>query len=435
MPRLGLGLGLNLPKPFYIGVTPQPLFPSGFSEYWNAYDESLINTVTGVSIDAWTGTSVVPQILAQATSANQPTLIEYDLATQYVTSSQPRLIDTGGGVLAVNFDFYTVFDIFLNINTSSVDFATEIKLAPTVSTGQLYIYSKSDSGSYFRITNSTTYQIRTLEAVTYDFTSNGNTYDEHTLKLIKTGSSIELIEDGVSLGVVDISTNTFYFDRLSNPVAPLKSNVFYFKQWNSADSSGTPDFELLPTIETIPSGIGNPMPKWYATSHNQFQNRIRKANDEYMDDYPIQTGDQSHVIRSSYDVLATLKKDLSHSTLPSYVGVNASNQFVLTSDLGTVFTFATTTIDTENRAKVWVVRGNDLEFWLDAVLVETKDFTGETLTLDQYGAPTDSSTGDTEYLVPYPSALSQSDIEYFNYLRDDLTNEIILVNGEPVIVS
>ena len=177
------------------------------------------------------------------------------------------------------------------------------------------------------------------------------------------------------------------------------------------------------------------MPKWYATSHNQFQNRIRKANDEYMDDYPIQTGDQSHVIRSSYDVLATLKKDLSHSTLPSYVGVNASNQFVLTSDLGTVFTFATTTIDTENRAKVWVVRGNDLEFWLDAVLVETKDFTGETLTLDQYGSPTDSSTGDTEYLVPYPSALSQSDIEYFSYSRLESTNEIILVDGSPIIAS
>ena len=427
-------MGLNLPRPFYIGGTPQPPFPSGFSEYWNAYDESLINTVTGVSIDAWTGTSVVPQILTQATSANQPTYIEENVATQYVTSSQPRFIDTGGGVLAVNFDFYTVFDIFLNINTLSGDFATEIKLAPTASTGQLYIYANIDNTSYFRISNSTTYKVSTPQAVTYDFTSNGNTYDEHTLKLVKNGSSVELIEDEVSLGVVDISTNTINFDRISNPVAPMKSNVFYFKQWNSADSSGAPDYTLLPTVETIPSGLGNPLSKWYPQQFNKYHSRIRKANDEFMDDYPVQTGDQSHVIRSSYDTLGTLKKDLSHSTLPSYVGVNASNQFVLTSDLGTVFTFATTTADTENRAKVWVVRGTDLEFWLDAVLIETKDFTGETLTLDQFGAPTNSSTGDTEYLVPYPSALSQADIEYFNYGRDE-NNEIILVDGSPIIVS
>ena len=96
IPFLG-GLG-GTPTP------PQPPFPSGFSEYWNAYDESLINTVTGVSIDAWTGTSVVPQILTQATSANQPSFIENGVATQSIVANQPTLIDTGGGVLAVEFD-------------------------------------------------------------------------------------------------------------------------------------------------------------------------------------------------------------------------------------------------------------------------------------------------------------------------------------------
>ena len=88
MPRLGLGLGLNLPRPIFLGGGI-PSEPTGFVAKYTAYLVDNFTLVTGDSVNVWQDESVNSNDLTQGTSANQPKLVEDNTVTQFTASNQP----------------------------------------------------------------------------------------------------------------------------------------------------------------------------------------------------------------------------------------------------------------------------------------------------------------------------------------------------------
>jgi len=159
---------------------------------------------------------------------------------------------------------------------------------------------------------------------------------------------------------------------------------------------------------------------------NKYLNRSNTTATQFMEGYPTKAGDATHLRAITYDALGTLKKDYSHSTGSAWLGANASDRYEAVSDLGTSFVFSTLAVTLEHNQTAWVVRGTNLELWYFGNLIESKDITGETFTLDRYGASANSATGGTEWKHIYPTALTASDIEWFSYLRNQDTNKILL---------
>lgn len=159
---------------------------------------------------------------------------------------------------------------------------------------------------------------------------------------------------------------------------------------------------------------------------NKYLNRSNTTSTQFMEGYPTKAGDVTHLRAITYDTLGTIKKDYSHSTGSAWLGANASDRYEAVSDLGTSFVFSTLAVTLDHNQTAWVVRGTNLELWYFGNLIESKDITGETFTLNRYGSSTDSATGGTEWKHIYPSALTAENIQWFSYLRNQDTNEILL---------
>ena len=131
MPRLSLGLGLNLPRPIFLGRAPSE--PTGFVAKYTAYLVDNFTLVTGDSVNVWADESVNNNDLTQATSANQPTLVEDFTATQFTASNQPTLVDDAG-TWKLELD---TNDYMEGLKTQSGDFT--------------YVFKGLDIPSYFTI--------------------------------------------------------------------------------------------------------------------------------------------------------------------------------------------------------------------------------------------------------------------------------------------
>ena len=114
--RFGFGLGFNLTR----SLGGAPAVPSGFVARYLSSLVSSMSLVTGDNVEQWDDQSANNNDLTQSISANQPTLLEYDVVkqstlanmptfdydkvlTQDTGANQPTLVDTGGGVLAMGF--------------------------------------------------------------------------------------------------------------------------------------------------------------------------------------------------------------------------------------------------------------------------------------------------------------------------------------------
>ena len=133
-----------------------------------------------------------------------------------------------------------------------------------------------------------------------------------TIRVKKDGDFINIIVDGQEIAgsPLDFGGDTFTFDTLGDDGPQVDFDLREFKQWNSADDSGAPDFTLLPTDETIPSGLGASVPKWYAQEHNKFENVARFDGDSIIEDV-----NSANLNGTSQYFVATQQSEINSPTL------------------------------------------------------------------------------------------------------------------------
>jgi len=417
------------------GGTPLPQEPAGYTFKGESYSPDDFTIVTGDKISGWDDLSTFGNDLDQPTAINQPTYVEYDLVTQYTASNQPKLVDTGGGVTALEFGDSQYLDKL----PLSDSFTLEITDIRWNNAGGGILSSETTSCRLTRSTN--TYNLVTDLGNVFNLGSYIHA-DGSSFKLVKDGNSMELFEDGIKQNTVDLTGETLSLSRLSRVMGNFQGTISSVKFWNSADSSGEPNFTLdasditkFRTSANEQALIGDDVAKWYANEHNPRDSRVRTTSTQYMNGYPTYAGDQSHVVMTGYDTLGTVKKDISSSTTQAWLGANANDLYQAVADDGTVYEFAEYAVTTDDRQLVWVIDGNDLKLYVNSWLSSTKDVTGKTFTLDRYGASADSTTGDTEVKNGYPEALSQDDVKYWSYLRDANGNILVDSEGNPLLPS
>ena len=245
MPRLGLGLGLNLPRPIFLGGGI-PSEPTGFVAKYTAYLVDNFTLVTGDSINVWQDESVNSNDLTQGTSANQPKLVEDNTVTQFTASNQPTFAkdkqvtqetasnqptyDATEGALAFgNNDFFNNFNV-------SGDFTLEFELSKEV--GNWYLSRTATPYILF----ATNLLIRSDTSSTFTFVYDSTV--KTVCKIVKDGNSLSVYRNGLLVETKDVTGNTFTFDRLGYTSQSTNGLLLYLKQWDSAVSTGTPDFEL-----------------------------------------------------------------------------------------------------------------------------------------------------------------------------------------------
>ena len=433
MPRLGLGLGLNLPKPVYLGGDNTPVVPSGFVGQYLSYYFADFNLVTGDNVETWGDRSTNNNDLTQTTSANQPLLIEIDVVKQSTLANQPTLTDIGGGILAMRFD---ANDYSTGLPVAGVsDFTLEFTINPSSLVTSSFITSSTTLARLFTQSGIGNFKLNddTGSNLTFGGASTFLLNTDNKVVVRRIGNNITAWVNDVEKNTVDVTGLSFSFDRLGRTSAGLigdfRYSVRYWAQ-SVADPTNiveTPDFELLPQTQYLrnsaglEASAGDDISAWQSTTHNQFDNVVRAdATNDLMVGLPAHN---ALVFRKAVNTLGTQKVLFSSSTTSAQIRTNASNQIEVVSDLGTVFTFATSTVLTTQQTTILQLNGTNLELYESPTLLEAKDFTGETLTIDR--ALGSASDADWKEIWTYPNALNENSRNYFYYLRND-QNEILL---------
>ena len=430
MPRLGLGLGLNLPKPVYLGGDSTPVVPSGFVGQYLAYYYSDFNLITGDNVETWSDRSTNNNDLTQTTSANQPILVENDVVKQSTLANQPTLVDTGGGVLAVQFGSQKRLGAYSAIGNKLI----EIDLNLTSTGRTQFLLSASTSSASVRIGTNESINLRTDDNTSNIFPTGTLTLGRQTIKIWFNGTDASLYINDVFQSTLDLTgktldnlnllgssqtTNAFdgdiysakFYDAVANPLSIVETPVLVFLS----------ETQYLRNSSDVEASAGDDISAWQSTTHNQFDNVVRAdATNDLMAGLPAH---DCLVFRKAVNTLGTQKVLFSSSTTSAQIRTNASDQIEVVSDAGTVFTYATSTVLTTQQTTILQLNGTNLELYESPTLLEAKDFTGETLTIDR--ALGSASDTDWKEIWPYPNALDETGRNYFYYLRND-QNEILL---------
>jgi len=420
--RFGFGLGFSLSR-----LSGIPREPSGFVAKYTAYLVSNFTLVTGSNVSQWDDESVNANNLTQATSANQPTFNESQVVRQSTLANQPTLVDTGGGVLAVDF---ATNDYMLGLPVQSNDFTYVIKTETNADYELLNLNGVSGASDRLSVVNTQMYVKSSTSGTFFDFPS--SIFGNKVYIIKKEGSLLRAYVDGVesTTGAVNIGTETFTVEGLSSVNYPSGS-LSYIKIYSEAVADvtnivETPAFELLADTQYIPSGVGQPVPEWFGTSYNQYANTVNfDATDDNMTPLPTTTGDFAMQFKKQANTLATTKVLFSSSTTSAEVRLNTSNQFEVVSDAGTVFTFTTTLVASQQEVNIIQRSGNNLEVYNSVGVKQVIDVTGEAFTFDRISDTTNASDSDWQEIRIYDEILDQASIDYFYYLRN-ANNEILL---------
>ena len=433
MPRLGLGLGLNLPRPIFLGRSPSE--PTGFVAKYTAYLVDNFTLVTGDSVNVWADESVNNNDLTQATSANQPKLVEDNTLTQFTASNQPTLIDDAGTWKA-EFD---TNDFMEGLKSQSGNFTyvftgVDIPNHTTINSrfiGQLGVNTArfiNLSGS-FRIYD---------DVDTIVFQEPWNNESEIIVRL--SGNTLSVFMNGTQLGSdTDVTGSTFTtLTTLGNSVSSINGTLQSLEIYDVAVADVTNITETpVQTLTADPlkmrtSANANPtdgqdVAKWYADEFSAYRDaRVVFDTDDNMSGLPALTGDWSYMIDTSINTLGTTKYLLEQTAGSSAILALADNYMYLRDTTGANDIALTSYTITTSRTQFGFVRsGNDLLYYVNGVLKETVDVTGRTFDFGAVGKNATSADMDTKQIIPFDRALTQEEIGYYSYLRSE-TGEILL---------
>ena len=428
MGRLGLGLGLNIYKLWQGGGVSPPLMPS-LDAWHTSYDAD--NFLYGVGDKAQTWKDLETDTLynlTQNTDANQMVLVEEGVLGQDTVSSQPTLIDVGGDLAVTMLGTTTSLGGF-NTGTGDFTLAFDMRrldgLAILFNGNDMRALLFAQSISLRKLNN---VGIGDLSFTTADLDTRGILFirrtslvweaykdGEWSTSYDETGSGLDLYINSLGTpGIFNANQNIFGFDIFDRALTQTEIDDYE----TSKPSDAT---EYNPS--SITSGLNNNVSRWQSLQYNGFNNVLRSdATNDFMNGLPTQAGDFSLPFRKQSNTLATLKTLFSSSTTSAEIRINASNQYEVVSDAGTVFTYTTIETVNEQETRVLILDGTDLKLYKGSTTFETKDFTGEAFTLDRLSKSLNSSDSDWKELGIKGSVFTQTEIDWFYYLRDENNN-------------
>jgi hypothetical protein len=399
-----------------------PTIPtSGLVGYYTPFDVSYLGFSSANNVNLVVDQSTASNDLTQGTASANMTLEEHDTVTQFTSANQPTLVDTGGGELAMGFD-----DDFMEKSISlSGDWAIELDLI-IQNTSVNYYTSRASLGNPLIIRGSG--DVIRLYADDNSFLSLGSDTTTGDVKLlVKVESNLATCSvNGVTIGTPQDATGKVYnFGSLGRNAA-ADFSLRSFKQWNSADSSGTPNFELLPTVDSCNVLAGQQVSRWNATSHRAFKNRLLSdgSNDNY-DGLPTQAGDFTYVFKCEFDALSTTDYLLSDTGDSAWVLLSDNLLYLRDTTGANDIALTGHTVEAGDHVYIISREGDDLKYYVDSCLKQTVDVTGRTFTFSRVGATADSLKALNAEWGVWNRAFTQDDVDYFSYLRSDDTNAIL----------
>ena len=296
----------------------------------------------------------------------------------------------------------------------------------------------SNTASHYIIQSSTETQLRWSGTVFRFF--DAYTYgDRIKIKLVKEGDDLTIFRDGVfGETKTGASAGTFDYEKIGQgSTGGGSENLHSFKQWNSADSSGTPDFTLtadptkMRTSANVNPVLGEGVAKWYADEWSGYRdNHVLFDPVKYMEGLPAQAGDFTYIFKYQDDDQATAGAIVSSNIDASGIFNVDGDTTDLRADDATNYLFDNTGA-TSYRMVAYLKSGDDVYNVTDYVFSATQDATGKAFNLTSLGKATSGKDMKVKEFGVYGSALSGNDLDYFFYERDVNTGEIILVDGQP----
>ena len=261
-------------------------------------------------------------------------------------------------------------------------------------------------------------------------------FNANSLKVSKNGGFITILIDDQEINgsPFDFTGEIFSFDTLSDDSLNTNFHVYLYKQWNSADSSGDPDFTLdasdQSSMRTSANEIaqnGDSVAKWYAQEHNPYQNTVDFGVDDFMSTLPSLTATWSYVLDCRLKTLGTTKYLLQETGGNSAILALSDNYLYLRDTTGANDIALTSHTLTDERSQyAFVKNGNDLLYYVNGTLSETVDVTGRTFAFGDVGASVDSSDTAFTKIIPFADkALTADEVAWYSYLRDENGNILL----------
>jgi len=373
--------------------------------------------------------------LTQATSSNQPKLVEDYTATQFTASSQPTLVDDAG-TWKLDFDSNDFMD---GLKPQSGDFTyvlTGVDVPNYDSINSRFIGQQGLSTARF-LNLAGSFRIND-DADNIVFFEPWN--NESVIVVRLSGSTLSVFMDDTQLGAdTDVTGSTFTtLTTLGNDVNSFNGSLQSLEIYDVAVADVTNITETpVQTLTADPLKMrtsanlnptdGQDVAKWYADEFSAYRDaRVVFDTNDNMSGLPALTGDWSYMIDTSINTLGTTKYLLEQTAGSSAILALADNYMYLRDTTGANDIALTSYTLTTSRTQFGFVRsGDDLLYYVNGVLKETVDVTGRTFDFGTVGKSATSADMDTKQIIPFNRALTQEEIEYYSYLRSE-TGDILL---------
>ena len=373
--------------------------------------------------------------LTQATSSNQPKLVEDYTATQFTASRQPTLIDDAG-TWKLDFDSNDFMD---GLKPQSGDFTyvlTGVDVPNYDSINSRFIGQQGLSTARF-LNLAGSFRIND-DADNIVFFEPWN--NESVIVVRLSGSTLSVFMDDTQLGAdTDVTGSTFTtLTTLGNDVNSFNGSLQSLEIYDVAVADVTNITETpVQTLTADPLKMrtsanlnptdGQDVAKWYADEFSAYRDaRVVFDTNDNMSGLPALTGDWSYMIDTSINTLGTTKYLLEQTAGSSAILALADNYMYLRDTTGANDIALTSYTLTTSRTQFGFVRsGDDLLYYVNGVLKETVDVTGRTFDFGTVGKSATSADMDTKQIIPFNRALTQEEIEYYSYLRSE-TGDILL---------
>jgi len=409
-----------------------PVFPSsGNVGYYTPFDITKLGFSSANNVNLVVDQSTASNDLTQGTASANMAFNEHDTVTQYTSANQPTLVDTGGGVLALNFPVG-------NANLAGYDNPTDdftFEWDGTFLDDDDERFLQASTSSNTRCLYNGSLSITADDLVGFSFTGIPDLLNTRAKVIFrKTGNSMECFVDGVSYGIKDVTGKTFYlydtigyngFSRSAN------CNLFAFRVYGEsiADPNNiteVPRWEFLPTVETCNVVVGQQVSRWNSTTHKPWLNTIQCKPTQFLEGLSPQNGNFTYIVDAKLTNPSVAGAMLS-SNIDSSGFFNIDDDTLDVRDgAGTNNNFDVETID-DFAVFAFTFDGVNLNMYKNSCLSASApiDATGQAFNLTSISKATSGAEMLWRRDVVYNRELTKEELDYFSYIRNEETNEFL----------